>query len=202
MHKSREKKFQHLISLMPSLDDSSILDVGPANVEYSPFDNYFEKRYSHPENITALSNQDLSVFKMKYPQIETVQYQGDIFPFRTKEFSVVISNAVIEHVGGYDDQVQFVRELNRVGHRFYFTTPAKEFPLEIHTNLPFVHWFSKPICDRLLTCFGRKWASGDFMNLLSRRSLRKILEGAGIGSFEISLFLLGPLPLHYLVWGE
>ena len=202
MYRSREKKFQEILSLIPSSGDLRILDVGPADVEYSPFDNHFEKKYPHPQDITVLSVHPLTTFKTRYPKVRTVRYQGGAFPFHSKQFSIAISNAVIEHVGEYHEQVFFVRELNRVGRQFYLTTPAREFPWEIHTNFPMIHWLPKPLFDRLLISLGKGWAAGNYMNLLSRRRLRKVLIGAGVKIFRISVHTFGPFPLHYAVWGK
>lgn len=143
MIKSREKKYQQFLSLTKPSNEARLLDVGVADQEYSPVDNYLEKKYPYPHNITALSICTLEEFQKRYPQIETVSYQGGKFPFRDKEFDIIFSNAVIEHVGSFQQQLLFLKEISRVGYQFFFTTPAREFPIEMHTNYPFIHWFSK-----------------------------------------------------------
>ena len=80
MKKSREKKYQQfLLSTKPS-KESNLLDVGVSDQEYSPVDNYLEKRYLYPKNITALSINTLNKFRKRYPQIKSVSYQGEFFP--------------------------------------------------------------------------------------------------------------------------
>jgi 2-polyprenyl-3-methyl-5-hydroxy-6-metoxy-1,4-benzoquinol methylase len=54
-------------------------------------------------------------------------------PFDDGEFDLVYSNAVIEHVGQRDEQLQFVNEHGRVGVNWIFTTPNRLFPIESHT---------------------------------------------------------------------
>lgn len=56
--KSRVKKIREFISLTGAGKDSTILDVGAANKEYSPYDNSLEKIYAYPAKITALSIRD------------------------------------------------------------------------------------------------------------------------------------------------
>jgi hypothetical protein len=119
MGRSRRKKYEQFISLTGPSPDSTILDVGVADKEYSPFDNFLEKEYPYPDRITALSIYALKEFQKRYPSVSTVTYQGGRFPFKDKEFSTVYSNAVIEHVGGFPEQVEFIRELNRCGSLFY-----------------------------------------------------------------------------------
>ena len=95
MQKSREEKYQEFLLLTKPSRDSKILDVGVADQEYSPFDNYLEKKYPYPHNITALSIYPLNRFKKNYPDIKTVTYDGNKFPFDEKEYQIVYSNAVI-----------------------------------------------------------------------------------------------------------
>lgn len=202
MQKSREKKYTQLITLASLEPGEKVLDVGIADHEYSPFDNYFEKKYPHPEDITALSIEPLKEFPGKYPNIKVVIYNGGVFPFQQKDFSLVVSNAVIEHVGDGQKQIQFINEMNRVGKRFYFTTPAREFPLEVHTNLPLVHWLPKKTSDSIYSGVGKSWATGNYMHLLTRNCLEDLLKKSDVKQYRIYTNYLGPFPLHYSVFGH
>ena len=201
MRKSRERKYQQFLQLIEPNKESKILDVGVADKEYSPVDNYLEKRYPFPHNITALSIFPLTEFQGRYPQVESVSYQGGRFPYRDKEFDIVFSNAVIEHVGGFEKQLFFLKEIDRVGYQFFFTTPAREFPIEMHTNYPFIHWFSKKKFNIVVSLLGKEWASGNYMNLLKKKEIEKLVKLADIRTFKILVHKAGPFPLHYVVWG-
>jgi SAM-dependent methyltransferase len=109
-----------------------------------------------------------------------VRYDGSIFPFEDKSFDIGWSNAVIEHVGGEERQIQFLKELCRTCRKVYFTTPNRYFPFEVHTRYPLIHWLPKRIFDKILSLTPKKWATGDYMNLLSKKSLRRILKKAGV----------------------
>lgn len=61
-------------------------------------------------------------------------------PFDSHSFDIVFSNSLIEHVGGWQDQVACAREIARVGVRYYVQTPNLHFPIEPHFLAPFVHW--------------------------------------------------------------
>lgn len=201
MEKSRRKKYKHIISLTQPNFKTTFLDIGVNDTEYSPFDNYFEKHYSYQHNITALSIIPLDNFPKKYPHVKTIVYDGGVFPFDDNEFSVVISNAVIEHVGIKKEQIDFINEITRVGKQFYFTTPAKEFPVEIHTNFPFIHWLPKTYFNFIVARLGKGWAAGDYMNLLSKNSLQEMLLLSNCKNYKIITHWFGPLPLHYTVYG-
>lgn len=201
MAKSRENKYQEFIRLAALKNKDTILDVGAADEEYSPYDNYLEKRFLNHSQITALSLHDMDIFKSRYPDIGVVTYPGGKFPFKDKQFTAVHSNAVIEHVGDDDKQIEFIKELSRCGEKFYFSTPAKEFPFEIHTNYPFIHWLPKSFFDPIVKRLRKGWASGDYMYLLSKRRLRSLVQRAGIEKYVINTHKIGFFPYQYTVFG-
>lgn len=202
MKRSREIKYQQFFQLTNPSKDSTILDVGVADEEYSPYDNYLEKKYLYPHNVTALSVYPLKHFSKRYPDVKVVTYDGNKFPFKDNQFSIVFSNAVIEHVGGFEKQLLFINEMYRVGESFYFASPAKEFPLETHTHYPLIHWLSDKMFDKIVEFLGKNWAAGDYMHLLSRKGLKKLLRVSNVSEYKIMTHRFGPFPLHYAVWGR
>lgn len=166
-------------------DKTTILDVGFNNIEYSAIDNYLEKVYPYLSRITALGVEEANLFKQKYPEVNAVIYDGDHFPFPDKSFDIVWSNAVIEHVGGREKQVLFLKEIYRTGKRAYVTTPNRYFPVEIHTRTPLLHFLPKKIFYKFLKATGREWATGNYMNLLSKGMLVDMLKEAGITEYKI-----------------
>ena len=98
---------------------------------------------------------------------------------------MIHSNAVIEHVGNRERQLDFINEIARCGERFYFSTPAREFFIEIHTNRPIIHWLPKTACDFLLIKSGKAWAAGNYMHLLTKPALHKLMQQAQINEYQI-----------------
>lgn len=182
---NRTSKYKLFLDVIRPLESDKILDVGVNNWEYSPVDNFLEKNYPYLENITALSVDTNEEFKKRYPKVNSIVYDGFYFPFEDKSFDIGWSNAVIEHVGDMERQVLFLKELKRTCKRVYFTTPNRYFPFEVHTRYPLIHWLPKGIFDRILQFTPQKWASGDYMYLLSRKKLEKILKEAGITDYKI-----------------
>ena len=72
-----------------------------------------------------------------------VQADGRDLPFADGAFDLGFSNAVVEHVGGREEQRRFVHELCRVAKRVFVTTPNRFFPLEVHSLVPFAHWLPR-----------------------------------------------------------
>jgi len=65
--------------------------------------------------------------------------------FKDKEWDIVHSNSVIEHVGGWEQITTMARELQRVGQYYFVQTPNYWFFIEPHFVLPFFHFLPRPI---------------------------------------------------------
>lgn len=90
---------------------------------------------------------------------------GRRLPFKAKSFDLVVSNAVIEHVGQEADQQAFVSEHHRVGRHFILTTPNLAFPVESHLRVAFRHWSARY----------RARHSEAFSRLMTGRQLKRLL---------------------------
>ena len=197
---NRAHKFELFNQLVKPTKDNTLLDVGFDDEEYSATDNYLEKHYPWPEQITALSDQEPVKFKQRYPHIKALSYDGKTFPFADKEFDFGWSNAVIEHVGDYDKQLHFLSELKRTCQQVYLTTPNRWFPVEVHTRIPLLHFLPKKYFDKILACLGLKWATGDYVHLLSYPKIKKLLNEAGITEYTIYKNKLFGFNLDFVIY--
>ncbi|MFA5270773.1 MAG: methyltransferase domain-containing protein [Candidatus Omnitrophota bacterium] len=171
--RSRRKRYDFFISKMKPGPEDEILDVGVAPY-FLRGTNFLEQWYSHPHRITALTNDNperFNDFNKKFPEVKLLFSDGKKLEFSDNCFDVVFSNAVIEHVGGREDQRRFIQEIIRVGKRAFITTPNYRFPLEAHTLIPFAHWFPLKIRFWIYKKLGRGyWADVNHLNLLTERS--------------------------------
>jgi len=158
--------------------DMRVVDVGVGDTGYrtepgvGATHNFFEALYPWPERITAVSDVPLPHFAEYFPSVTWVVADGRDLPFDDDSFDVAFSNAVVEHVGGRDDQRRFVHELCRVAPRVFVATPNRWFPLELHTLLPFFHWLPRRVGDRAFALMGKDiWRDTD---LLSSRELVRL----------------------------
>ncbi|MCS7228349.1 MAG: class I SAM-dependent methyltransferase [Endomicrobia bacterium] len=170
--------------MSPSPADK-ILEVGVANIEYSPVDNFLVNHYPYKRMITALGVGSLQDFKYKYPDVQVVSYDGKFFPFKDKEFDIAHANAVIEHVGSIEDQKRFLKEMIRVAKRGMITTPNKYFPVETHTCIPLLHLISKELFEKFLNVVGKKWATGRYMHLLGLKNIEFLLRNVKVRKYHI-----------------
>jgi SAM-dependent methyltransferase len=183
--RNRRKKFDYFMDFLVPDESTKILDVGPAEEEYSKTDNLIEKIYPYPENLSALGIDKFNEFCKRYPKVKVFNYDGKRFPFGDDSFDICWSNAVIEHVGDYDRQVLFLEEIRRVAKRAFITTPNRYFPIEVHTRIPLLHFFPKRIFDRFLRLVGKEWAAGGYMFVRSYSEIRNLLKDSGNKNYFI-----------------
>lgn len=125
----RFAKFEKFINSIPK--PIKILDVGGTI-------NYWEQ-------MNFVKNSDI-YFTILNLEKEKIQYKNfiskigdarDLSEFKDKQFDIVFSNSVIEHVGSFEDQQKMAREIKRVGEHYYIQTPNFYFPIEPHYLFPF-----------------------------------------------------------------
>lgn len=78
---------------------------------------------------------------------------GTNLSYPDKAFDICYSNSVIEHLGTYNNQVQFAKEVRRMAERLWVQTPARSFPIELHLITPIVHFLPKRLQRLLLKNF-------------------------------------------------
>ncbi|NVJ87198.1 MAG: class I SAM-dependent methyltransferase [Algoriphagus sp.] len=71
--------------------------------------------------------------------------------FGAKEFDLVFSNSVIEHLYTWENQQKMAEEIQRIGKRYYVQTPNRFFPIEAHYALPFAQYWPKGLLYQTLT---------------------------------------------------
>jgi predicted SAM-dependent methyltransferase len=182
---NRDRKWKIFLEFFNPDSDLKILDVGFNEEEDNDNENFIEKYYPYPQNLTALGIMEPAEFLNRYPGVNAVKYDGNKFPFKDNEFDVVWSNAVIEHVGNIDKQTLFLNEIKRVSKKSFITTPNRNFPIEVHTYTPLLHILPKNIFDAYLNLCNKPWATGDQLNLLSVKDIRKLLNASKIHDYKI-----------------
>jgi SAM-dependent methyltransferase len=175
--RSRRRKLALFMETMAPTAETTVLDVGVDDVGFGDTCgcetlNFFEELYPWPEQITALGLNEGGQFRASYPRVRYVQGDALALPFEDGAFDVVFSNAVIEHVGGPEEQRRFVAESLRVARRAFVTTPNRWFPVEVHTRLPLVHWLPERVSHRAYELARKPWARE--FRLLGPGSLRDL----------------------------
>lgn len=105
----------------------------------------------------------------------TVRGDARDLPFPDNSFDYVVSNAVIEHVGGPEGARMMLEESARVARVGYLhTTPNRWFPIEPHVMLPLLHGLPEHARQRAFAAVGFPSYTRDNYWLFSSRSLRRL----------------------------
>ncbi len=192
----RRKRMAQFISLFGVVGATRILDVGGTVFNW--------KLFAVRPQVTLLNIDGL---KTGHDNFVFIEGDGCYLEFPDGAFDIVYSNSVIEHVGGWEDQVSFAREAIRVGKSYYVQTPNKWFFVEPHLLTPFVHYLPHRWVKALarnftvwgvLTRPSRKEAEDfvDSIRLLGEREVRHLFPGARISKerffgFTKSLIAVG-----------
>ena len=152
----------------------------------------------HYKYLNSLSLTLLNLKKVEVPEKFTniKSVAGDatnLSQYSDKEFDLVFSNSVIEHVGKEAQQKKMADEILRVGKHCYLQTPNKYFPIEPHFISPLFQFLPLKVRIFLLFHFALGWRKrkdvrtkeeaindADSVDLLTLKRLRKFFPNAEI----------------------
>ena len=171
-----------------------VLDVGVTSDRSYESSNYFEQFYPWKDRIVAAGIDDARFLEELYPGLRFVHADACQLPFADLSFDYVHSSAVLEHVGCFANQRQMIAECVRVARKgICLTTPNRWFPVEVHTQLPLLHWLPKRWFRQILRGLGQKeLAKEENLNLMSERDFGEAVKGIDGWQFDFaSVRLLG-----------
>jgi len=136
--------------------------------------------------LSACSIEDCSLLEAYFPGLRFRLSDGRSLPFHDHEFDLAVSFAVLEHVGGSEEQRHFLSELARVSRAFIAYTPYRYFPIEMHTLIPLTHWLPTAAYRALWLRMGMEfWADEGNLNLLSIRAVKALLPRSGYARLRL-----------------
>jgi len=166
---NRNRKADRLEAIVRAVDAKSVLVVGVQPRQNQPFENIIANRMA--ETVDMFVPSGILFERLDGRAEHSVTWSnflvadGRHLPFADGSFDLVVSNAVIEHVGDEPDQIAFVAETLRVGQNWAMTTPNRWFPIEAHTRVFFKHWRASWRA-RHRRQFTRLLSKGEFASLL------------------------------------
>jgi hypothetical protein len=191
----RERRFRLFLDVIQPRATDALVDVGgyPAN---------WAKRAPVVGSIDCINLEDIGWRPERLPdhRIRALVADGRSLPFAENAYDIAYSNSVIEHVGSWDDQRRFAREILRVAGAVWVQTPAYECPIEPHYLLPFVHYLPRSMQKRIVrfSIWGllerpspaKVAAMVDTTRLLRRKEMAELFPGCEIMTER--LFLVFP----------
>jgi SAM-dependent methyltransferase len=183
----RARRWGDYVREFPPDPAQRVLDIGASHLVDLPGENEFLRRYPHPAQVTTISNDPLlDPIREAYPGVTALHADALDLPFPDRSFDVVHSNAVIEHVGPAAAQRRFVAEAVRVGKAGFVSTPNRWFPVDSHTNLPFLHWLPRGAFLAALRRLGRLGQDEEWITwLLSRGTLRSTIAPGPVYRLQV-----------------
>jgi hypothetical protein len=180
------------------------LDVGTTDDMDYESSNYLIKNLKNIRIYKSISDQKInSSFFLQsinksivsnFSKSEIDQYKVDL----------VISNATIEHVGNYTNQLKMISNIiDLTKKNFVITTPNRFHPIDFHTKIPLIHWLSKKIHRNILSIFGLNYfAKEENLNLLSLTDLKKLLNDFKLIDYKIFHIRLFGFISNYIIIGK
>lgn len=189
----RRRIFQIFMDVFHPTAATSVLDVGVTSDSDHAESNFFERLYPYPNRLTCVGTEDGSHLMREYPGLRYLPVvSGRPLPFSDRQFDIVFSNAVLEHVGSRGAQVRFAAELRRISKQFFVVTPNRWFPIEHHTGLPFLHYLPPSLFrDLIRNTRYRYWADESNLNILTAREMAGLFPGVKTRIKIVRVFGIG-----------
>lgn len=140
----RRKRVRRFIDTFYIDEKTKILDIGGAP--------YFWQNFPIKCKIYCLN---IYAMKSDSDNVITIRYDGNNIPFPGKYFDIVHSNSVIEHVGSFNSQMHFSKEIQRVGRNFWVQVPYYYFFWEPHAFFPFFQFIPDNIKKLIIKHFNK-----------------------------------------------
>lgn len=175
---------------------SSVLLVGVSPDEGIGTESAVERGLLSHADVTCLVYEPFDGDILGCP---TVQGDARDLPFPDDSFDYVVSNAVIEHVGGPDGARRMISESERVARVGYLhTTPNRWFPIEPHVMVPLLHWLPEQARVRAFSAIGLPSYTKENYWLFSKRTLRDLgaMASRCTGAWPAMTLVAHSMPLN------
>ncbi|MQB01593.1 MAG: methyltransferase domain-containing protein [Actinobacteria bacterium] len=174
---SRRLKARKIASILQAgrtLDGSKILDVGAGSGVIA---SLLAQEAGPKGEVWAVDVRDTRIVSEGFRFLQVADAR---LPFENDAFDVVVSNHVIEHVGGEREQVLHLTEMMRVLRPegiSYLATPNRWGVVEPHFHLPFLSWIPRRLRDPYVRLAHRGTAYD--CDLLTKKELQALLRAVG-----------------------
>ena len=185
-----KKRKEILIKLKEFINDKEIkdvLDIGSTEDDNNESSNYLVKNLGNDKNYKSISDQLITsnFFSKTLKKSITDDFtKNDIESFQS---DLVISNATIEHVGSFENQIKMCSNIINLSKKYFIImTPNRFHPFEFHTKIPIIHWLPKKLHRMILRFVGLKFFSEEKnLNLLSKYDFKFIMRELNQTNYEI-----------------
>jgi len=145
----RRKRFKLFLEIIVNFNKPvKILDVGGT-------ESFWKMMNLTSPGLVSVTLANTEEIPITLPNFSYIKCDAkDLSVFKDKEFDMVFSNSVIEHV---DDPKKMADEIMRTGRRYFVQTPNYYFPIEPHFIFPFFQFLPLPVRRFLVMNFNMGW---------------------------------------------
>jgi hypothetical protein len=180
--RSRLKRWGKFAECFPQLDQMKVLDLGGTT-------SYWREAPVAPAHVTVVN---MSKETSRIAWLKPVQ--ADACTFSAQErFDLVVSNSLIEHVGGHFRRQQLADVVRAHSARYWIQTPYRYFPVEPHWVAPAFQWLPAAARAR----YSKAWPVGHFANSSPERVLGDVLDIELLSKIEMRYYFP-----EALLWSE
>lgn len=147
-NKFRAKRWDVFTEQFADLENMHVLDLGGAP-------SYWQHRTPRPKHVTVVNLDE----RLETADAGFTSYSGDATRPVPGNFDLVVSNSLIEHVGGHSARAQLAHTVLGYGLPYWVQTPYRYFPIEPHWLLPFYQFL--PLAARV--SISRHWRIRPFL---------------------------------------
>lgn len=185
--KFRQKRFKFFMEYSKKFDKPiKIIDLGGSDYYWKTkgFTNIDEYQIT----ILNIQQQDLKDLK----NISFLKKDArDLSFIKDKEYDLVYSNSMIEHLNSFSEQKTLAKEIQRIGKKYFIQTPNYYFPVEPHFLFPLFQYLPVGMKSKLVSNYDLGWYQKQFnkkdaddmassIRLLKKNELEEIFPGCKI----------------------
>lgn len=185
--RQRKKRFEFFLKYCSELHKPlKILDLGGSDYYWQSLN--FTDNENYKIEILNIENQNTENFKNISFLKKDVR---DLSFIKDKEYDLIYSNSLIEHLNNFDEQKKLAKEIQRTGKKYFIQTPNYYFPVEPHFLFPFFQFLSVDMKTKLISNFNLGWFEkqtdivkarelANSIKLLKEKELKEIFPGCKI----------------------
>jgi hypothetical protein len=175
--KARARRWEMLVRTFPDLDQMAVIDLGGT----ARFWSALQPRPGSVHVINLFQQPDDLPPWIRADQADACALPASIL---NSSYDLVLSNSVIEHVGGHAKRLAFADTVHKLADRHWVQTPYRYFPIEPHWLLPGAQFLPIPLRARFI----RRWPLMATPTPDHATAMRKVLGIELLGRDEMRFY--------------
>jgi cyclopropane fatty-acyl-phospholipid synthase-like methyltransferase len=194
----KRKRYEEIVHLLNLKPHEKILNIGSGK-------GYTFEAFNETNPITGMDIFPKEENVISQKNFKYIQRKNDPLPFKDKEFDVVVSIGVLEHIQPEESFLKTCEEIQRVGKKFLVIVPSITTILEPHYGFPFFHLLPLKGQKFLQKNFNLKYieenqqeSDYEYIRYLRKKEWKKLFPSSKIKTY----MHIGPLVTNLFIWKD